>query len=678
MKIHCVGSESEDSDKSDAEMDSDKKISKETVSETPAKSSSMPTISTETPPDDTAELDSSIDRSPPKLMKVVDIGKDKADLDDKQVDSTDKAEIKEEPNAPVLKVVELEKSEPILEKIEAQLAVTSPPEKVETEVKDAKEKDVKETKKKEPEKRGRKPAVKVEKEVPEVENPKKVDKVKETLDNETEKVEESLYDFKDEPDIEKDLKIRERKKPVSTPVINMNSEKVEEKEPDESEKVKEEPKLMKGSKDDLGKEFNHRNLLLDEKDCAKSDSEVDRRGRKKKVATPKDSVKDLKNLKEVKANVPVAVGSIENKIVNSSPERKSFITLAEKKQGFSPMVRKVVPPPSEKCADNDSAKVEELLPEKVSDKIEIKEELKKPPDMVVVHKALPVKTDIVLGKNIEPVEENTSEGKDKQEEEVDREIDEVHSVKKKVRKKTKKKLEMEEQEQVVKKAKRGPGARKTRDSSNKEESAISVKDTIDIDLHCEEEIRSRSASPENLPGKSSFIQESQGFVPRIETIDCRISDSQGSDSFSLQNNDISVKSQTLSKSNMFENTPPTTPEHDSDDTSQQNSQNEQIKIERKSSEENSSKTDTSQAAGRESPNGNASPSNRSTGSSSGVIAGSEGSVDMPVYGSKRRRESDEPTPSKRRKRASRGKASRARQVGKWNNHFEFTLYCSER
>ena len=192
---------------------------------------------------------------------------------------------------------------------------------------------------------------------------------------------------------------------------------------------------------------------------------------------------------------------------------------------------------------------------------------------------------------------------------------------------------------------------------------MSVKDTFDIDLHCEEEIRSRSASPENLPGKSSYIQESQGFVPRIETIDCRISDSQGSDSVSMQN-DISIKSQSVSKSNMFENTPPTTPEHDSDESNQQNNQREQIKMERKS-EESSSKADTSQSAGRESPNGNASPSNRSTGSSSGVIAGSEGSVDVPVYASKRKRETDETTPSKRRKRASRGKAAvtRARQIG---------------
>ena len=624
----------------------------------------MPTISSEKAEEDIEDLDNIKDLSPPKLMKVVDIGKDKTETDEKQAETAEKSEVKSEPNAPVLKVVDLEKSEPILEKMEAQLATaaaaaaSTPVEKPTIEVK---EKETKETKKKEPEKRGRKPAVKVEKEkekeVPAAELPKKADKVKEPPGKVSEKNDDSPFDFKDEPEVEKEIKIRERKKPAQVPPVEEPAPKSEPEEEIMTEKVKEETTPLKGSKDDIVKDFSPKHVLFDEKDSAKSDSEVERRGRKKN--------REQKTLKEMKANISVVVTNNDDKVVNKSPERKSFVTLAEKKQGCSPMVRKVVPPVVEKCADTDSAKIEDATSEPRSGS-PVKEEIKKSPEMVVVHKASPVNTDIVVGKNPEPVEEEIKEEvKDKQEEESDKDTAEVHSVKKKVRKKTKKKLEMEEQESSVpvKKVKRGPGSRKRRDSSNKDESAMSVKDTFDIDLHCEEEIRSRSASPENLPGKSSYIQESQGFVPRIETIDCRISDSQGSDSVSMQN-DISIKSQSVSKSNMFENTPPTTPEHDSDESNQQNNQREQIKMERKS-EESSSKADTSQSAGRESPNGNASPSNRSTGSSSGVIAGSEGSVDVPVYASKRKRETDETTPSKRRKRASRGKAAvtRARQIG---------------
>lgn len=626
----------------------------------------MPSISSEKSVEDLAELDSSIDRSPPKLMKVVELGKDKQDSEEKPVESVDKSDIKEEPNAPVLKVVEIEKSEPILAKMEAQLTAAVSPEKPVPEVK---EKEVKETKKKEPEKRGRKPAAKIPKDIPTPEVPKKAEKVEESTESSNEKMEESPYDFKDEPEVEKEIKIRERKKPAPVPanvtVVSppKEDEKVPEKVPEIVVPVNEEPKPLKGSKDDLGKDLKPKISLFDEKDSAKSDSEVERRGRKKKVTTKNDSVQEVKGLKEIKTNVSVVVNSTDK---TSSPERKAFVTLAEKKQGTSPMVPKVIPPSPRKCADNDSAKSEEPVPENTPEKVVVKEEIKKSPDMVVVHKAATIKPDIILGKNIEPVEEEkSSEAKEKQEETVDKEEEEVHSVKRKVRKKTKKRQEMEEQEMLIvgkKTPKRGAGARKAREVSNiKEDSAMSANDSMDIDLHCAEEIRSRSASPENLPGKS-YIQESQGFVPRIETIDCRISDSQGSDSYSAQN-DISVKSQTVSK--MFENTPPTTPEHDSDDTSQQNGQNEQIKIERKPVEESSSKCETSQATGRESPNGNASPSNRSTGSSSGVIAGSEGSVDVPVYVSKRKRETDEPTPTKRRKRSNRGKASnRARQIGK--------------
>ncbi|XP_052766988.1 AT-rich interactive domain-containing protein 4A-like isoform X2 [Mya arenaria] len=680
------GSDSEGTDKSDTETDVEKtpagKEKDPNSSDMPHKTDSMPLIASETAEDDgdeLPELDSSVERSPPKLHKVLDIGKEKVEEEEteseiKEIVEPVTAPVTDEPAAPVLKVEDIEKDEPVLQKIEAQLTVAVVEKVCEVnEVgKENEEKEpVKEVKKKEPERRGRKSAAKVEKDKGEKDKNDKTEKEKEhneqvanekITDKEstsvTEEVSEtkkkaleSPYDFKDD---ESEVESRPvRKKPLAL----LEKEAKQEEEMEEALKEETE-KTLKGSKDDGGKDFIAGNLaLLEEKDTAKSDSEVERRGRKRKAPNAKETPKDVKrSIQDVKAttNVSVVVSSHEKKLANSSPERKPFVTLAEKKQGFSPMIRKVISPP-EKCTNDNSISVEPLANDTGKDKSDSKEEVKKVTEMVVVHNASPNKTDIVLGRKVEDNKEDTVTKPKEVEPENDN--DEVHAVKKKVRKKTKKKLEMEESEMLglgIVRKRRGPGSRKTRDISAKE---IDVKDiSNDIDLHCGEEIRSRSASPEPLPG-SSFIQESQGFVPRVETIDCRISDSQSPDTFCISKQESAEKSQTISKNNnMFENTPPTTPEHDSDDTHQQNCQSDQIKTSKKSLDESGSKTDSSQATGRESPNGNASPSNHSTGSS-GVVAGSEGSIDVPVFTTnKRRRESDEPTPTKRRKRASKGKS----------------------
>ncbi|WAR19113.1 LOW QUALITY PROTEIN: ARI4B-like protein [Mya arenaria] len=677
------GSDSEGTDKSDTETDVEKtpagKEKDPNSSDMPHKTDSMPLIASETAEDDgdeLPELDSSVERSPPKLHKVLDIGKEKVEEEEteseiKEIVEPVTAPVTDEPAAPVLKVEDIEKDEPVLQKIEAQLTVAVVEKVCEVnEVgKENEEKEpVKEVKKKEPERRGRKSAAKVEKDKGEKDKNDKTEKEKEhneqvanekITDKEstsvTEEVSEtkkkaleSPYDFKDD---ESEVESRPvRKKPLAL----LEKEAKQEEEMEEALKEETE-KTLKGSKDDGGKDFIAGNLaLLEEKDTAKSDSEVERRGRKRKAPNAKETPKDVKrSIQDVKAttNVSVVVSSHEKKLANSSPERKPFVTLAEKKQGFSPMIRKVISPP-EKCTNDN---IEPLANDTGKDKSDSKEEVKKVTEMVVVHNASPNKTDIVLGRKVEDNKEDTVTKPKEVEPENDN--DEVHAVKKKVRKKTKKKLEMEESEMLglgIVRKRRGPGSRKTRDISAKE---IDVKDiSNDIDLHCGEEIRSRSASPEPLPG-SSFIQESQGFVPRVETIDCRISDSQSPDTFCISKQESAEKSQTISKNNnMFENTPPTTPEHDSDDTHQQNCQSDQIKTSKKSLDESGSKTDSSQATGRESPNGNASPSNHSTGSS-GVVAGSEGSIDVPVFTTnKRRRESDEPTPTKRRKRASKGKS----------------------
>lgn len=615
----------------------------------------MPSIDSEKSDMDITDLDNENDRSPPKLIKVEEI-KDKIDLEEKTVE---KDIVKEEPVAPVLNVATTEKiCEPILQKIEAQLNSEIPAKQDKTnEIKE------KEVKKKEPERRGRKPLAKNDK-LNEQEALKKTEKPKEESvnKNEKEKSNESPFDFKDEPENDSDVKVN-RKKVVGN-VADTEEAKEDVKTEVATEAVKEEGKVIDGSQDDSGKELAGLPLpcLVEDKDSAKSDSEIERRGRKRKVTSLKETVKEFK---------PAVAGfqiNNETEIVQTaSPERKPFVTLAEKKQGFSPMVRKVIPPPVEKVeAEPFKSIVEEADAKECST-----EEVKKVPDTLVVHKVSPARTEIVLGKKLESddqadgrIDNNVEDVKVKEDE------GEASGAKKKVRKKTKKKIDVEESEVNVmprKAPKRGPG-RKSKETSNKDKdsdsaSALKNENSIDIDLRCEEQIRSRSASPETLPGKS-YIQESQGFVPRIETIDCRISDSQGSDSYSSKLDKMD-KSHTVNKNNMFENTPPTTPEHDSDDMNQQHIHNDQMKAAGKSSDEGGSKTDSSQVAGSESPVGNASPSNHSTSSSSGMIAGSEGSIDVPVYATKRRRESDEPTPSKRRKRASRGKStsSRTRQQG---------------
>lgn len=637
------GSDSEDSGKSDAETEVEAEKAEKSQTESPSKSISMPSIASEKPEDTPTELDSSLDLSPPKLMKQVDIGKDKQDTDEKPVTTVT---VEEGPPVPVPAVTDTEIKEPILQKLEAQLHTVSP-EKMETLVQEnEKENKEKETKKKEPEKRGRKSVLKLDKlnesEAGQKTNTEKnVDKEESAPKQENKKVEQSPYDFKDDSDSENvNLKPQRTKPNIQVEVVQNSINDIANSD------IMEDVKAIKASLESKKELAGLAPFVLEEKDTAKSDSEVERRGRKRKA--PRDQQK------EVNSSQPVVSVSNLSTSVSNSPERKPFITLAEKKQGFSPMVRKVIPLTIEKPETESAVSV---ITELTKEKIEQRDEFKKGPELLVVHKASPTKSDIVVGKKEELEDQDEATNDSLLTEETSGKEESGQGVKKKVRKKTKKKLEMEEQETltIVKRVGRRPGRK-----SNKEkelEIANAAKDNaVDVDLRCEERIRSRSASPETSAGKS-FIQESQGFVPRVETIDCRLSDSQGSDSFVLKR-DKSEK-QLVNKNNMYENTPPTTPEHDSDDASHQHGSNDQIKTAGKSSDEGGTKADTGQAAGSESPVGNASPSNHSTGSS-GQAAGSEGSVDVPVFSGKRRRESEEPTPTKRRKRASRGKSTSSR------------------
>lgn len=380
-------------------------------------------------------------------------------------------------------------------------------------------------------------------------------------------------------------------------------------------------------------------------------------------------MKKLKlQVEEKVVEIAVEQNAADKKTLPEPVERKPFVTLAEKKQGFSPMVRKMPNVTVEKnivkTEINESAKAEVPKPESVPAKeTESKEETRKVPDIIVVHKESPVKSEPAPG-----YDSNSDKNMDVSEsaEAKDETSNESQSGKKRVRKKAKKKVESEETEiqgsakKVIKG--RAPSVRlKENQKRGKDSGAAnkdlndSVEDIPDIDLHCNEDIGSRSASPETVSDTNAACDESQGFGPLIEAMECRLKESQEAAAASAS---LDAKDNTV-KANLFENTPPTTPEHDSDESSQHDIQSEQTKNTGKNVREVCSKMNTSQPVGSESPEGNASPSNRSTGSSSGVVAGSEGS-DGQAHQTKRRRESDEATPTKRRKRASRGKSTNTR------------------
>ena len=653
----------------------EKKTEVEEKGETPTPSASMPSIvSKKVEEEEGMDIDSNLDRSPPKLSKVTDLTKEKSELEETVEEMPEKVEAKEEPLAPVLKVESDKNSEPILQKIEAQLnssaaAVKSSavfPEEKELDLKkcDEKEKDLK---KKELERKVKKTVKESVKSEPE-NSPKRIEKM--IKDNSNELPEKDLNEKIVEKTDEKDIvEIQERKKQVVVlpQVMQKTAQDLIESIQDDSSGLSKKPL-----------EETDRNikpsLTASDKETAKSDSEVERRGRKKKITNKDESQKDIKKPKiaMLEKKILDAPNLIEKRTINTPYERKPFITLAEKKQGFSPIVRKISTIAPEKVVEPqsapDNAVNEDLLRTD-------KDESKKGTDMIVIHKESTMKSDIVVGRRTDVTameEEDCIKHVDEEvKDEGEEDVHDPQVVRKKVRKKTKKKVEMDEivtKKTVKTRALSNKGkepVRKIRDTLPRfSDSESAIKDSsIDIDLRCEESIRSRSASPEPIISNSSVtIHESQGFEFFVETVTSHIQASQQSTS-GLSFRDEKSKSV---KNDVFENTPPTTPEHDSDEASQLHGQNDQIKANEKgSNRELGSKPDSSHQEGNESPRGNASPASNGSSGSSGVIGGSEGSVDVPVH-NKRRRESEENTPSKRRKRASRGKAAanRARQIGK--------------
>ena len=677
---HLAGSGSDDSDKSDGEEEIIVDVEKKDQGK-----NAMPSIAD---PGDTGKQgeeeiqdNKDIDRSPPQLSKVTDIVKEKSEEDEKvEV----KAELKEtdEP-APILNVVDREKSnEPILQKIEAQLTASHPL-KV-----DGKEKEVK--KKEAVEKKPKKGLFKVEDETV-----KKLEKVLELkLSPVVSKVSEvSPYEFKDETEVEPEIH-KERKKPI------VLMEDYRKESPRKESPRKESPrracpenegsnllqKIETVEKEEVGIVPVVKNLT-EVKDFSKSDSEVEkverveRRGRKRKdVKEREQKEKELreKELRIIQENAKRGktaqdkMAVVTEAKVAGSPEKRAFVTLAERKQVYSPSKTAL--------EDLETARVQRTAIDTVA---ENKPDVRKQIDTVVVHKAFDVVKGLV---DIDPVSKpGSGVSSDLMTPTIVRggavpisaegQQESAETEKKKVRKRPRKKESREEVMLNLYGPKKKLGGRRRRNTDNQDKNLDSQdkntnsqnKDSIDksancenktdIDLLCDERIRSRSASPESRKPDIN-VDSSQGFGPLFEAVECKLKESQQN-----QESASSREFKPSFKSNLFENTPPSTPEHDSDGASQ-NSQEAVKNNTSGSALDTRSKLGVGQQpAGSESPwgIGNTSPSS----GSSGVIASSEGSIDVVVNNTKRRRESDDPTPTKRRKRLSRNKSfNRSKVHGK--------------
>lgn len=609
------------------------------------------------------EEDTNIDRSPPQLSKVTDIAKEKLEGDEKVEVKSDMKE--QDEAAPVLNVVEREKSnEPILQKIEAQLMSASPPNVFNVVTMDIKDKDSK--RKETVEKKSKKGFFKWEAE----DAAKKAEKVMDVkvspVVNKPE--EESPYEFRDELELEPDFH-RERKKPI------VLMEDCRKESPRKESPRKESPRrawqdnegsnlLQKIEKEEVGiVPVPMVKNLTEVKDFSKSDSEVEkveRRGRKRKEVKKKElKEKEIRDsIKKGKVAQTDKTALLVETKASVSPERRAFITLAEKKQVYSLFTKSAHEIEQDKIV---TANHQNSLAESEADN---KEDQKKQFDNVVIHKAF----DTVKTIDIDTVKSDKSENVAESGANIDlitpaimktdliplpveEKNDSAETEKKKVRKKARKKISREEEILNLYGPKKKLGGRRRRNTDNEEKESVDnsakVDNKADIDLSCNEKIRSRSASPESKKPNINVIQGSQGFEPLFEAVECKLKESQLN-----QENAMSREyKSTPFKGNLFENTPPSTPEHDSDGASQ-NSQ-EQVKI-NVGALDASSKLCANQPLGSESPwgIGNTSPSS----GSSGVVAGSEGSIDLVVNPTKRRRESDEPTPTKRRKRISRNKS----------------------
>ncbi|XP_062573809.1 AT-rich interactive domain-containing protein 4A-like isoform X1 [Saccostrea cucullata] len=386
--------------------------------------------------------------------------------------------------------------------------------------------------------------------------------------------------------------------------IRGGDDRFEFKDEEEAEKLPELP---------LEKESKEKSKVTDSKDKTEVEVEKKQRGRKK---DPNKAVEKKEPVKEKKRGRPSLASIAEKKAANQ-------VTAKSQEESESKKTK-------EKSGE-DSGEV----------------------SMVSVNKQ----------------EEMAFEPVTKNDEEITREENEFE--KKKVKKKLKRKVEGSSDTEMDKKEKKepvkGPGksskAEKTVKSRGKK-----VKEEEEADSVCEWEETSQGESDIVSSDKSQTVITAESTTASAEHSESATTDIAKDNGANLTESYLESKSEESSdfkssashlpnSSALYENTPPSTPEHEMDaPTSAQELTENLVKTECNSSND--------QQYGSESPSGNASPSSNDGSVGSGNVACSESSNnEAPVHTSlgKRRRESEDVTPTKRKRR---GKQKSERKLSK--------------
>ena len=202
--------------------------------------------------------------------------------------------------------------------------------------------------------------------------------------------------------------------------------------------------------------------------------------------------------------------------------------------------------------------------------------------------------------------------------------------KKKVKKKTKKKETLDsdssdmDHKKVLKKDTKTPNKPVTKSKKR-------LKDSDDLEK--------RSLMSDDDSSVTSEKCETDN-LPILSEVACSFSVISSETQISADNNTIEISQQTETATGAFENTPPTSPEQEMEAC---------VNICREHSHDSHKNIVTSTEQTYESPVGNASPSSNDGSVGSGNIAGSDSS-DMVVNLGKRRKDSEEGTPAKKKKR----------------------------
>ncbi|XP_061172130.1 AT-rich interactive domain-containing protein 4A-like [Saccostrea echinata] len=389
--------------------------------------------------------------------------------------------------------------------------------------------------------------------------------------------------------------------------VTSGDDRFEFKDEEETEKFPELP---------LEKEGKEKSKMTDSKDKTEVEVEKKQRGRKK---DPNKTMEKKEPVKEKKRGRP------------------SLASIAEKKAANQVMTKSQ--------EDSEPKKTKEKSAEDIGD----------------VSMVSPNKQEEVA---FEPVTKN--------DEEITREENEFE--KKKVKKKLKRKVEGSSDTETEKKEKKEP-AKGTTGKSNKAEKTVKskgkkMKEEEEADSVCEWEETSQGdsdivSSDSNKPQSVISSESITVGAEHSESANKDITKDIGAnlpesyvESKSEESVDFKSSASRLPNSSaLYENTPPTTPEHEMDaPSSSQELTVELVKTDCTNSND--------QQYASESPSGNASPSSNDGSVGSGNVACSESSNnEAPVHTSlgKRRRESEDVTPTKRKRR---GKQKTERKLSK--------------